>query len=802
MILINTAFSTALLGLQLLPVTATRSLVEQVHQKRTEQNDNAQMVGHDNQIGASIANNILSSKHHRLTIRQTTSMIMMSMNSAFPSTSTQVPIATVCPVGATAPRVSGSSALTLASLPTEVLSGVAGSIIAASATLPGGSTITFSSLAKEEKGTLPNLANRIDIARLVVGPNGCQTLYAPTTTAVCSTVITPFGMPPVSVTDCDQYITFSSETLFNCAPTPIITPLAASSNAAAVNRMANVVDQSKNPMATSTMEADSSGNEKNEDEGLDGTSTRTLISPTTRSFSPTGTSTSTLSGDGNAFKDKGNDDVLPRLRRWVMDGEAAIIFSYSAAPDVPMSLPRQMMEPLELEKRQKRQILMSPGINGPIRTDFATIAPRPSRSLPSVSFPPISLSPIITEVLPIPSALGAKNKRDWIHLHRSADDPVNNTSDKDTFRGDHMRLTDVAGSVNQEDTVDLNQLSPPSPTKYYAAPWYEISQGGVPLQVQAIICSGGLAPSAPSGTAKPDADGDTEAGECLTFNEAWSVTTLTRTRTGTSIASFDGPAVITYGGTARTTVIHFTQTVTTTRTEPYQSVVHTTLGPVNNRLADVPTVTDVRTNPGPTQTISLLPFHPFTSSTTTSIAILSPTMNMDAQMKQAAAAAPESGACSLDTYQPVPVSPSPVTTPSLATKLPFSIVSDLASVTILTSDETQTPASYSTSTKTPVPFIESGNTSNVSKNLGNDARVNTDGFLTTALSNDNIPTTFTQHLTVATATVTVPLDGAEAGDGMGIRLPGSLDSKMGPGMLDTWPSDVWIAGVPATQTSA
>jgi len=164
------------------------------------------------------------------------------MNTTFASRSTQVPIATVCPAGVLATQGTNSTKLALASLPKELLVDVAGSIVTASATLPGGMTTAFSSLAKRGVEALPN-ANGLDMARLVVGPNGCQTLYAPTTTAVCSTVITPFGLPPVSITDCEQYVTFSSETMFSCIATPTVTPLPASSTTTTTNSLANIASR-------------------------------------------------------------------------------------------------------------------------------------------------------------------------------------------------------------------------------------------------------------------------------------------------------------------------------------------------------------------------------------------------------------------------------------------------------------------------------------------------------------------------------------------------------------------------------
>jgi hypothetical protein len=47
--------------------------------------------------------------------------------------------------------------------------------------------------------------------------NGCQTVYSAKTTSLCTTTVRPAGMIPVPVTDCDQWVTFSSQTLDGCS---------------------------------------------------------------------------------------------------------------------------------------------------------------------------------------------------------------------------------------------------------------------------------------------------------------------------------------------------------------------------------------------------------------------------------------------------------------------------------------------------------------------------------------------------------------------------------------------------------
>lgn len=68
--------------------------------------------------------------------------------------------------------------------------------------------------------TSPTPTARLDDpnARIVLGDNGCQTLFSSTATAVCNTMISVGGQLPISVTDCGQWVTFSSSPI--CGPTP------------------------------------------------------------------------------------------------------------------------------------------------------------------------------------------------------------------------------------------------------------------------------------------------------------------------------------------------------------------------------------------------------------------------------------------------------------------------------------------------------------------------------------------------------------------------------------------------------
>jgi hypothetical protein len=125
----------------------------------------------------------------------------------FPTTILQVPVATFCQANA--------------SIPLPILYTV-------SPINPTGSFSTNS--ARSLRNTTSSLANatenllipaNISIApptvtlpdpnaRIILGYNGCQTLFTSITTAICSTVLSIGGQVPISVTDCGEWVTFSS----------------------------------------------------------------------------------------------------------------------------------------------------------------------------------------------------------------------------------------------------------------------------------------------------------------------------------------------------------------------------------------------------------------------------------------------------------------------------------------------------------------------------------------------------------------------------------------------------------------
>lgn len=159
----------------------------------------------------------------------------------FPTTVIQVPVATVCPdtpaSEAMFPILPVSSLASMAvsnatrgsnsSGNNDTVTSYVPVQVNATALLPNGSTIVFLSVSStallvptsrplpSAPGASPEInntsADNDDAARIVLDANGCQTVFSAITTRLCSTTLSPAGMIPVPVTDCDQWVTFSSQ---------------------------------------------------------------------------------------------------------------------------------------------------------------------------------------------------------------------------------------------------------------------------------------------------------------------------------------------------------------------------------------------------------------------------------------------------------------------------------------------------------------------------------------------------------------------------------------------------------------
>lgn len=377
--------------------------------------------------------------------------------------------------------------------------------------------------------------------------------------------------------------------------------------------------------------------------------------------------------DGAAFDPQSTEERSDNFRR-------DLVYSSAPSDDIPMSLPRHL---LPENHPRKRQILVSEG--KPVSTDLATVTPsmlmptHKTRGVNSVTGLPkiprllnstlnsipnassrrvgsLTEAPNVARVFHIPKALRAKYARDAVRavFHKRQ---VNNTT---TILTDNDKMTDSVAALNLTTSItdlptntdsitasnsfslllptpgnraaDVPQLSPPQPTKYYAAPWYELTAGGIPTHVHGITCRGGLEPV--GSCTYPDADGDTEPCECEVVEESWSLTSLTRTRVGTTVVKFDGPVVVTApGGVGIETRLSYREVQTTTKVDVVASIVRATLGPVTDGSSVEETVyaTTKTTYPSVTMTILSADNSDTDANTETS------TLDIDAAMPQQSA---------------------------------------------------------------------------------------------------------------------------------------------------------------------
>jgi hypothetical protein len=137
----------------------------------------------------------------------------------FPSSIVQVPVATICP------DTPFSGAL-FSLIPISAAS----SLVNATPLLPNGSSVVHPACSNtpspitaapfpspldnttSHTSTRPAAAIANPTARILLDSTGCQTIYSPSYTAVCHTTVRMIGIPDATVMECDQYITFSSDT--------------------------------------------------------------------------------------------------------------------------------------------------------------------------------------------------------------------------------------------------------------------------------------------------------------------------------------------------------------------------------------------------------------------------------------------------------------------------------------------------------------------------------------------------------------------------------------------------------------
>ncbi|KAK5046792.1 hypothetical protein LTR84_007146 [Exophiala bonariae] len=175
--------------------------------------------------------------HDTILPASATAITLPSVSSyTFPSTVTQVAFATICldtpsssAIFSILPTDSASSLTTsTATSHRSIETSVLPVLVNATMVLSNGSSVTFLSLStttttvtSDPSGALiqPTEQPSVEIARIVLDANGCQTVYTETTAPACATTLRLPGMLPAPITDCDQSVTFSSQSLGDCSDT-------------------------------------------------------------------------------------------------------------------------------------------------------------------------------------------------------------------------------------------------------------------------------------------------------------------------------------------------------------------------------------------------------------------------------------------------------------------------------------------------------------------------------------------------------------------------------------------------------
>ena len=159
----------------------------------------------------------------------------------FPSSIVQVAVATICPdtpsaslINATATLHNGSSTIYLSTTPTPISLHSPISVCYPDTDPNCASTFSITHIPLPDPTTSSNASNTVNssilanpTARILLDSNGCQTIYAPAYTAICRTTVKLIGIPDVTVSECDQMVTFSSNNI-GCASTTDAEPITTS----------------------------------------------------------------------------------------------------------------------------------------------------------------------------------------------------------------------------------------------------------------------------------------------------------------------------------------------------------------------------------------------------------------------------------------------------------------------------------------------------------------------------------------------------------------------------------------------
>lgn len=155
---------------------------------------------------------------------------------AFPLSVIQVAVATNCPGVPSSSAIfpilptdlASNNATNTTSSPPPIITSYLPVFVNATMLLPNGSSVVFMSISTSTVTSIidspqlspqPTKQPSAETARIILDGDGCQTVYTATTIPVCETTLRLPGILPVPITDCDQWVTFSSQNLGACSST-------------------------------------------------------------------------------------------------------------------------------------------------------------------------------------------------------------------------------------------------------------------------------------------------------------------------------------------------------------------------------------------------------------------------------------------------------------------------------------------------------------------------------------------------------------------------------------------------------
>jgi hypothetical protein len=302
-------------------------------------------------------------------------------------------------------------------------------IVSATAVLPDGSHTTFASTAAPLKRRQADTsASPAGEARIALDSNGCQTLFAPRVTAICSTTISPVGIPEVTVTDCEQWVTFSSETKICPTYNPPPTSYTVS--------MPTVVPPVPLPSPVDTGDTVSAAAAAVETSEIDSGDAEAPPGP----LAPT-------------------DDTT--------DGGVAQPTQPNSTPQIPLS---------EDVPSEETPTVASVPSTTPDVVQVTSSSDLPILSISVIPMPASTVEPSFITDPPPP-----------VETPSSLPVPVNET---ESLPGVQRRqVSPEAGALPLSPPSPVGDYT--APGIYYAAAWYDVARGGVPPRVQAVDCEPG-----------------------------------------------------------------------------------------------------------------------------------------------------------------------------------------------------------------------------------------------------------------------------------------------------------------------